>query len=356
MKTLESRKIRLNQIKIPEWARRIVIIDHELEDLAGSIKQMGQIEPIIVRKIGDEGYELISGYRRFMALENIGASEAEAKIVECSDGEAIALSIEENLKRSDEHPFDTARKIAYMHRELGLSVRKIGELIGRDDSWVGMMLSIDSIDPEAKKILAPKVKDNHIIYYVATLDDPRDQRALAEAIIRYNLRRKDVEDIKKEAKEKGLSIREVLTMVSTPDEYKPYSEAQKSMASNVSEAREELRGHKTLMASEHDGLEEARECDLCGEKIGRSQGRFYFICRSKHSSLREIFKLARKHGCEKIEEALDYLIIEVEDLVQRPREEMADTLKLRRMIAENTRGLDIYALDQLLREVKKHEV
>ena len=103
LKVLEFRKIELSKIKIPEWAERAVMIDSELEDLAGSIRQMGQIEPIIVRRIGDEGYELISGYRRFMALEKIGAVEVEAKIVECSDLEAMALSIEENLKRADEH-------------------------------------------------------------------------------------------------------------------------------------------------------------------------------------------------------------------------------------------------------------
>ncbi|MEM1677563.1 MAG: ParB/RepB/Spo0J family partition protein [Nitrososphaerota archaeon] len=189
----------MSQIKVPEWAERSVMIDSELEDLVRSIEAMRQIEPIIVKKIGDEGYKLISGYRRFMALEKIGASEVEAKIVECSDEEAMALSIEENLKISDEHPFDTARKIAYMHIELGLSVRKIADWIGRDDSWVKMMLKMDSMSPEIKNILAPKVKDVRTIYHVATVDGPGHQKTIA----RYNLRRKDVEEIKKKLKRKA---------------------------------------------------------------------------------------------------------------------------------------------------------
>ena len=343
--------------------------------MADSMKTMGQIEPIIVRKMGDGGYELISGYRRFMALKKIGAVEVEAKIVECDDLEAIALSVEENLKRSDEHPFDTARKIAYMHDVLGLSVRKIGELIGRDDSWVGMMLKIDSMDPEAKKILAPKTKSYWIIYEIAGLEDLEGQRLAAEIFSKHDLGVREVRDLVKEIEEKGceavrreyeeilekseernredLNTMEVLLRKSTSGEYKPYGEDRKPITPGASEAREALGGREAPIASEHEGHEEARICDLCGEKIARGEGKWLFICRHGHSFIHDLFRLARKYGYEKVEDALGYAIIEVEDLVQRPPEEMAEILRLRRLIAEKTGGLDLYMLDQLLREVEK---
>ncbi|MEM2189177.1 MAG: ParB/RepB/Spo0J family partition protein [Nitrososphaerota archaeon] len=357
MKVIGVERIPLDRIKVPDWAKRIVIADRELEDLARSMETMGQIEPIIVRRMGDGGYELISGYRRLMALKKLGALEAEAKIVECDDFEAIALSIEENLKRSDEHPFDTARKIAYMHKELGLSVRKIGRMIGRDDSWVGMMLSIDSMDPEIKKILAQRVKDIIIIHHVTTADDPEDQRALALAIVRRNLRRKDVEEIKKKAEDEGLSIREVLNMLSTSEPYKSYSgDVTTAEESQLPESPGSPVNHvasKPIESSRPMKVNDVRECDLCGGKINKSEGKWRFICRDKHRSIDELFKLIRKHGYEKIEDILDYLIIEAENLVQYPEDQIPEILRRRRLIAEKTGGLDIYMLDQLLEEVEK---
>lgn len=377
MKVIGVERIPLDRIKVPDWAKRMVIADHELEDLAGSMKTMGQIEPIIVRRMGDGGYELISGYRRFMALKKLGALEAEAKIVECDDFEAVALSIEENLKRSDEHPFDAARKIAYMHRGLGLSVREIGRMLGRDDSWVGMMLKIDSMDPEAKKILAPRTKSYNILYEIASIRDPEGQRLAAEIFSKHDMGVREVRSLVKEIEEKGceavrreceeilkrpeegegedLNTVKMLRRLSTSGEYKFCSEARKPIAPEAPQAREALGGHEAPSASKRDGLEEVRECDICGERINRSQGRFRFICRDRHSSFHELFKLIKDHGYKKIEHVLDYLIIEAEDLAQRPPEEVAEILKRRRLIAEKTGGLDLYMLDQLLEEVERRE-
>ncbi|MEM4498416.1 MAG: ParB/RepB/Spo0J family partition protein [Nitrososphaerota archaeon] len=378
MKVIGVERIPLDRIKVPDWAKRTVIADHELEDLARSMETMGQIEPIIVRRMGDGGYELISGYRRLMALGKRGFSEAEAKMVECDDFEAIALSIEENLKRADEHPFDTARKIAYMHKELGLSVRRIGELIGRDPSWVDIMLKIDSMDPEAKKILAPRTKSYNILYEIASIRDPNGQRLAAEIFSKHDMGVREVRSLVKEIEEKGceavrreyeeilkrpeegggeeLNTVKVFRRLNTSGEYKLCSEARKPMAPEAPQAREALGGHEAPSVSKRDGLEEVRECDICGERISRSQGRFRFICRDRHSSFHELFKLIKDHGYKKIEHVLDYLIIEAEDLAQRPPEEVAEILKRRRLIAEKTGGLDLYMLDQLLEEVEKREV
>jgi len=95
----------------------------------------------------------------------------EAKIIECSDEEALTISLEENIKRSDMHPFDIAKKIEYMYRSLGLSVREIGRRLNRDESWVSMMLSIGSLCDEAKKILAPRIKDIPTLYEISRLKE-----------------------------------------------------------------------------------------------------------------------------------------------------------------------------------------
>jgi ParB family chromosome partitioning protein len=97
--------------------------------LAKSIEANGLIEPIVVRLSSDGHYELISGYRRLQALKMLNAKEVEAKVVECTDEEAIALSIEENEKRAEEHPFDVAKKAAYLRNAKGLTPREIAELL-----------------------------------------------------------------------------------------------------------------------------------------------------------------------------------------------------------------------------------
>jgi ParB family chromosome partitioning protein len=199
MREIEIKEIELEKIRVPEWAERIFVDENELKGLANSIEAHGLIEPIIVRLASDGHYELISGYRRLQALKMLNAKEVEAKVVECTDEEALALSIEENEKRAEEHPFDVAKKVAHMHDVLGMSDEKIATKLGKDRTWVSMMLKINAIDEEAKKVLAPKVRDYTKLYAIAKINSPEKQRIAADYLVKRNPDRKGVEDLARKA-------------------------------------------------------------------------------------------------------------------------------------------------------------
>ncbi|MCL7384391.1 MAG: ParB/RepB/Spo0J family partition protein [Thaumarchaeota archaeon] len=276
----EFRKIEINSIKIPEWATRSVLSDAEIEELAESIKVNNQLEPVIVRDMGDGRYELVSGFKRLKALEKLGRKTAEAKVIECNDSQALSISIDENLKRRDEHPFDVAKKISYMKNVLDLTGKQISQSIGREDSWVSMMLKIGSIDPEAKRILAPSVRDLRVLYLIAMIENPEHQRAIAKIVVEHDLSREEVSELIREYKR-------------DPEGFFKRFDMPKSWAAEKSEP------------------EKLRRCSICGRKTPRDQGRFHFYCSRDSDLIDEVESLLLSYA----EEQRAYIIAGLLDII-----------------------------------------
>jgi ParB family chromosome partitioning protein len=357
MKVIEVREIEIGSIIVPPWAERTVMLQAEIAELAESIRSSIQIEPIVVRRLGSGRYELISGFMRLNALKSLGLRTVEAKIVECSDDEALMMSVEENLKRTDTHPFDLAKKIAYMSRVLGLSIREIGRRLGRDHSWVIMMLSIDSISSEAKKILAPSVRDVPILYEVSRIEDV-DKQVIASKIITKarlgrgdtsnlvkNIMARSLEDVEKgygellkESKDfvrEDLSSPEVVNMLTTSTEYKDFS--------------------RDSTSKPHVGVEadELRRCEICGEEKPRRDIRYVGICREKHEPLRELLRLFKKYGYEKTDRVLSFVVDELTSLLAYPAGELSAVIGFRDEVVKMLRGLDLEMLREVVEKVRE---
>lgn len=335
MELVEVKKIPIKSIEIPEWAKRTVMHEPEINDLAESIKGHGQIEPIIVREIDDGRYELISGYCRLRALEKIVASDVEAKIVRCGDDEALALSIEENLKRAEEHPFDTARKIAYMHKALGLSVREIAKMVRRDASWVEMMLKINSISPEAKEILTSRIKDYRSLYEISKLERAEEQIFISNLVVKHKFSREDIKSLVKDVEAKGLEVieKEYEDMLkgSTAERGESLNNSEVFDMSNTSPAYKSSVESSEREVSKHLIHEDMRECSICGERVPRREVKWIPYCRRKHDVMDELLSWLHSFGKDDRDRALTNL----------------------HEILIRIRGLDIEALDTLIKEVEK---
>jgi ParB/RepB/Spo0J family partition protein len=357
MRVIDVRKIELEKIRVPEWAERIFVDKNELKDLANSIEAHGLIEPVVVRPTSDGCYELISGYRRLQALRELKMTEVEAKVVECTDEEAIALSIEENEKRAEENPIDVARKVAYMREKLGLSTRKIAKLLGKEESWVSMMLKINAIDEEAKKVLGPKVRDIGTLYAIARINSPEKQRIAADLLAKRNLSRKEVEDLVKEANPMPV------------EEFRAYCERLLKGEGEVQgggaegaggfqhvetppdQGQPPVQGPQT--GQEQGEAPETRECYICGEERGRKEIKFYAVCKDRHSGLHELMKDMRRYGSENVDRVLEaeshvrYL------LLSYPPEQRAEMAKGIAEIAPYLKGLGAEVVKQIVEEVKR---
>jgi ParB/RepB/Spo0J family partition protein len=124
-----------------------------LAELTASIKQVGVLQPILVRPLEPKGkqerFELVAGERRWRAAEEAGLTEIPAHIKVMSDAEALDAQLIENLQREHLHPLDEAAGFLRLADERQLSVRAIAARLGKDARYVARRLALNHLIPDA---------------------------------------------------------------------------------------------------------------------------------------------------------------------------------------------------------------
>ena len=124
-----------------------------LEELANSIKSQGVIQPIVIRPIAGEKYEIIAGERRWRATQLAGLDTIPAVIREIPDESAIAMALIENIQREDLNPIEEALALKQLQDEFELTHQQIAELVGKSRTAVTNLLRLVALDDEVKKLL-----------------------------------------------------------------------------------------------------------------------------------------------------------------------------------------------------------
>lgn len=145
-------KIDINKIREPEIAMRSKFDEKNLEDLASSIKEVGLIQPITVRKDGDE-YEIIAGHRRYLAARRADLPRIQAIIKEIGDEDLETVKLHENSYREDVNPVDEGRYIARVVQKTDKDIPDIADLMGRSEKWVRGRLEIVNYDDDIVEAL-----------------------------------------------------------------------------------------------------------------------------------------------------------------------------------------------------------
>ncbi len=122
--------------------------DAALDELAASIKEVGVLEPILVRKRVAGGYEIVAGERRWRAAQRAGLQEVPVFVRELNTEEAFEAALVENLQREDLNPIETARAFARLVEEHGHSQDSVAKRVGKDRSTVANALRLLKL-PEA---------------------------------------------------------------------------------------------------------------------------------------------------------------------------------------------------------------
>lgn len=123
------------KIKLPENMMRQVVSEKEIEGLVKSIKEVGMINPIIVRKKGDE-YELIAGLRRLMAADVLQMEKVFVRVVRAGDEKAEKMKMDENKEREDINPIDEGEYLLSLMEKLGLNQKQMAERLRVSESYV----------------------------------------------------------------------------------------------------------------------------------------------------------------------------------------------------------------------------
>ena len=124
-----------------------------LAELADSIKTRGVIQPILVRQISGEHYEIIAGERRWRAAQMAGLREVPVLIREVADEAALAMSLIENIQRENLNPLEEALGIQRLIKEFGMTHQAAGRALGSSRSSISNLLRLLSLPPSAQKLM-----------------------------------------------------------------------------------------------------------------------------------------------------------------------------------------------------------
>jgi ParB family transcriptional regulator, chromosome partitioning protein len=128
----------------------------KLQELADSIKAQGVIQPVVVRRLDSEKYEIVAGERRWRAAQLAGLHEVPVVIKDIDDRTAMAVALIENIQREDLNPLEEAEALARLLDEFDMTHQQIADAVGKSRVTVTNLLRLLDLHPEVKKLLLSK--------------------------------------------------------------------------------------------------------------------------------------------------------------------------------------------------------
>ncbi|PDS79415.1 ParB/RepB/Spo0J family partition protein [Rhizobium sp. L43] len=166
--------------------------DAELHDLASSIRQHGIVQPIVVRTMDRDRYEIIAGERRWRAAQLAGLIEIPVIIRDVDDKTALEIAIVENVQRADLNALEEALGYEQLIAEYGYTQNDLGEIIGKSRSHVANSLRLLKLpDPVRDMLAAGSLSAGHARALVST----PDPASLARTIVAKGMSVRDAEKL-----------------------------------------------------------------------------------------------------------------------------------------------------------------
>mgnify|MGYP001992271593 FL=1 len=195
-KKTNSIQLSLNNIHVNPNQPRTNFDSKEIDNLVVSIKELGIIQPITVRKINEDKYEIISGERRYRAskLANLESIPCYIKAVE-NDTDLLKMSLVENVQRVDLDPIEIALTYERLINEYNLDIESISRLVGKDRSTISNYVRLLKLDP----IIQSGIRDGFLSMghgrALINIDDKKIQIEIYKKIISSKLSVRQTEKI-----------------------------------------------------------------------------------------------------------------------------------------------------------------
>ena len=155
--------------------------DAALEALAGSLRERGVLQPVLVRPVAGGTYELVAGERRWRAAQIAGLETVPALVRDRDDAEALETALIENMAREDLNPVEEARACAALVEELGLTREVVGLRVGRSRVAVSNLLRLLDLPDEALQMLERRELSEGHGRALLLASDHADRRRLARS-------------------------------------------------------------------------------------------------------------------------------------------------------------------------------
>ncbi|HNC52054.1 MAG TPA: ParB/RepB/Spo0J family partition protein [Accumulibacter sp.] len=149
----QQRSLPVGQIQPGKYQPRTHMDAASLEELAASIRAQGLMQPILVRPLGEELYEIIAGERRWRAAQMAGMSELSALIREIPDEAALAMALIENIQRENLNPLEEALGLQRLIDEFAMTHQQAADAVGRSRPAASNLLRLLQLAPPVQELL-----------------------------------------------------------------------------------------------------------------------------------------------------------------------------------------------------------
>ena len=187
-------RIELSRIAPNPFQPRRTADEDGLRDLAESIRRFGLLSPLLVRRAGGNGYELIAGERRLRAMELLGWSSADAIILGAGDRDSALIALIENLQREELHFLDEEESCLRILREHDLTQGELSAALGRSPSALANRLRLLRLGRNVKACIREGQLSERHARALLRLDREADQLRLARAAAQQRLSVRQLEE------------------------------------------------------------------------------------------------------------------------------------------------------------------
>lgn len=189
--------IALDRISPNPEQPRTTFDEEALDELAASIRELGIIQPLSLRKTGPDTYQIIAGERRFRAAQRAGLESVPAYIRTANDAELTEMALIENIQREDLNAIEIALTFKKLIDQYSLTQERLSERIGKKRATVANFLRLLKLPAEVQLGLRDKRVDMGHARALLTLTDPSLQLKLYNEILRQGLSVRRVEELAK---------------------------------------------------------------------------------------------------------------------------------------------------------------
>ena len=199
-------EIELESIEVNPYQPRSYFNEEALRELASSIKELGVIQPITVRKFEGNKFQLVSGERRYRASKLIGNTTIPAYIRLANDQEMLEMALVENIQRKDLDPIEVALTYQRLIEEIDLTQEEMSARVGKKRSTISNYLRLLKLDP----IIQTGMRDGFLSMghgrALINVENSEDQLSIYEKIIKDKLSVRQTEQLVKEGKEEPVKV------------------------------------------------------------------------------------------------------------------------------------------------------
>ena len=183
---------------------RIDMHPDTLEELANSIRAQGVVQPIVVRPVAGNRYEIIAGERRWRAAQMAGLHEIPAVVRDVPDQAAMAMALIENIQREELNPMEEAMALHRLIEEFGLTHQQTADAVGRSRASVSNLLRLLGLKDDVKRLLVNgDLEMGHARALLALQDE--QQSTLARQVVAKGLSVRETEKLVKRTIEQATS-------------------------------------------------------------------------------------------------------------------------------------------------------